>query len=145
MTMNTSMSSSAVTSARAITTPSPSTGRGKKILDPALPQDEAKLRAISKALAGKGTVLLVVDQPSTIGAVPEVSAVAVAQAEGVMVGYIPGLAMRRIADLHPGEASTAAREAAIIAEAARSMSHTLRSIVFADEQAAEPSHDVWFR
>ncbi len=37
-------------------------------------------------------------QPSTIGALP----VAVAQAEGIMVGYLPGLAMRRIADLHAG-------------------------------------------
>ena len=108
---------------------------GKKLLDRALPQDEAKLRAIIKAVAGKGTVLLVVDQPSTIGALP----VAVAQAEGIMVGYIPGLAMRRIADLHPGEAKTDARDAAIIAEAARSLPHTLRSIVLADEQAAELS------
>lgn len=108
---------------------------GKKILDRALPQDEAKLRAIIKAVAGKGTVLLVVDQPSTIGALP----VVVAQAEGILVGYIPGLAMRRIADLHPGEAKTDARDAAIIAEAARSLPHTLRSIVVADEQAAELS------
>lgn len=108
---------------------------GKKLLDRALPQDEAKLRAIIKAVAGKGTVLLVVDQPSTIGALP----VAVAQAEGILVGYIPGLAMRRIADLHPGEAKTDARDAAIIAEAARSLPHTLRSIVVADEQAAELS------
>ena len=109
--------------------------KGKKLLDRALPQDEAKLRAIIQAVAGKGTVLLVVDQPSTIGALP----VAVAQAEGIMVGYIPGLAMRRIADLHPGEAKTDARDAAIIAEAARSLPHTLRSIVLADEQAAELS------
>ena len=108
---------------------------GKKLLDRALPQDEAKLRAIIKAVAGKGTVLLVVDQPSTIGALP----VAVAQAEGILVGYIPGLAMRRIADLHPGEAKTDARDAAIIAEAARTLPHTLRSIVVADEQAAELS------
>ncbi|WP_239437902.1 IS110 family transposase [Arthrobacter alpinus] len=108
---------------------------GKKLLDRALPQDETKLRAIIKAVAGKGSVLLVVDQPSTIGALP----VAVAQAEGIMVGYIPGLAMRRIADLHPGEAKTDARDAAIIAEAARSLPHTLRSIVVADEQAAELS------
>lgn len=108
---------------------------GKKILDRALPQDEKKLRAIIKAVAGKGTVLLVVDQPSTIGALP----VAVAQSEGILVGYIPGLAMRRIADLHPGEAKTDARDAAIIAEAARSLPHTLRSIVVADEQAAELS------
>lgn len=109
--------------------------QGKKILDRALPQDEAKLRSIIKAVAGKGRVLLVVDQPSTIGALP----VAVAQAEGIMVGYLPGLAMRRIADLHPGEAKTDARDAAIIAEAARSLPHTLRSIVVADEQAAELS------
>ncbi|MET4001922.1 transposase [Arthrobacter sp. UYCu511] len=56
-----------------------------------------------------------------------------------MVGYIPGLAMRRIADLHPGEAKTDARDAAIIADAARSLPHTLRSVVIADEQAAELS------
>ena len=56
-----------------------------------------------------------------------------------MVGYLPGLAMRRIADLHPGEAKTDARDAAIIAEAARTLPHTLRSIVLADEQAAELS------
>lgn len=108
---------------------------GKKLLDRALPQDEAKLQAIIRAVAKNGTVLLVVDQPSTIGALP----VAVAQAEGIMVGYLPGLAMRRIADLHPGEAKTDARDAAIIAEAARTLPHTLRSIVVADEQAAELS------
>ncbi|WP_146705189.1 IS110 family transposase, partial [Shigella flexneri] len=54
-----------------------------------------------------------VDQPATIGALP----VAVARSEGVLVGYLPGLAMRRIADLHAGEAKTDARNAAIIAEA----------------------------
>ncbi len=45
--------------------------------------------------------------------------------------------MRRIADLHAGEAKTDARDAAIIAEAARSMPHTLRSLRLADEQLAE--------
>jgi len=108
---------------------------GKKLLDRALPQDEAKLRSIIRSVTVKGRVLLVVDQPSTIGALP----VAVAQAEGILVGYLPGLAMRRIADLHPGEAKTDARDAAIIAEAARTLPHTLRSIVLADEQAAELS------
>ncbi|MCQ9387043.1 IS110 family transposase, partial [Brevibacterium moorei] len=83
-------------------------------------------------MTGHGTVLVVVDQPATIGALP----VAVAAAMGVLVGYIPGLAMRRIADLHPGQAKTDARDAAIIADAARTMPHTLRSIVLADEQAA---------
>jgi hypothetical protein len=108
---------------------------GRKLLDKALPQDEAKLRAIIDNLAKHGTLLLVVDQPATIGALP----VAVARAAGILVGYLPGLAMRRIADLHPGEAKTDARDAYIIAEAARSMPHTLRSIAVADEQAAELS------
>lgn len=108
---------------------------GKKLLDKALPQDEAKLRAIIDSLTKHGTLLLVVDQPATIGALP----VAVAQAAGILVGYLPGLAMRRIADLHPGEAKTDARDAYIIAEAARTMPHTLRSIAVADEQAAELS------
>jgi transposase len=47
--------------------------------------------------------------------------------------------MRRIADLHPGEAKTDARDAYIVAEAARTMAHTLRSIAVADEQAEELS------
>lgn len=42
--------------------------------------------------------------------------------------------MRRIADLHPGEAKTDARDAFIIAEAARTVPPTLRSIQIADEQ-----------
>jgi transposase len=106
---------------------------GTKLYDKALPNDEAKMQAVIDQLTCHGTVLFVVDQPATIGALP----VAVAQAAGVTVGYLPGLAMRRIADLHPGEAKTDARDAAIIAEAARTMPHTLRSIDVADEQVAE--------
>lgn len=106
---------------------------GKKLFDKALPNDEARLREILQALKRHGSLLLVVDQPATIGALP----VAVAQAADVTVGYLPGLAMRRIADLHPGEAKTDARDAFIIAEAARTMPHTLRSIQVADEQLAE--------
>lgn len=106
---------------------------GMKLFDKALPNDEARLREILTSLGRHGRILLVVDQPATIGALP----VAVAQAARVTVGYLPGLAMRRIADLHPGEAKTDARDAFIIAEAARTMPHTLRSIQIADEQLAE--------
>lgn len=106
---------------------------GTKLYDKALPNDEAKMKAVIDKLTAHGTVLFVVDQPATIGALP----VAVAQVAGVTVGYLPGLAMRRIADLHPGEAKTDARDAYIIAEAARTMPHTLRSIEVADEQVAE--------
>ena len=68
-----------------------------------------------------------------MGALP----IAVARDEGVLVAYLPGLAMRRIADLHAGEAKTDARDAYIIAEAARSLPHTLRSLKLADSQVAE--------
>ncbi|WP_460948472.1 IS110 family RNA-guided transposase, partial [Okibacterium endophyticum] len=108
---------------------------GKRLFDKALPNDEAKIRDLIGGLKTHGRVLFVVDQPATIGALP----LAVAQAEDVLIGYLPGLAMRRIADLHAGEAKTDARDAAIIAEAARALPHALRSLELADEQVAELS------
>lgn len=106
---------------------------GKRLHDAALPQDQAKLRALLDKLSRHGRVLVVVDQPATIGALP----VTVARAAGVQVGYLPGLAMRRIADLFPGNAKTDARDAYVIAEAARTMPHTLRRIDVTDEALAE--------
>ena len=106
---------------------------GKRLFDKALPNDEEKLRAVIAGLKTHGTLLLVVDQPATIGALP----ITVARAEGIEVAYLPGLAMRRIADLHAGEAKTDARDAAIIAEAARSMPHALRALPKTDEALAE--------
>ena len=70
--------------------------------------------------------------PSPSGAL----AVAVAQDMGITVGYLPGLSMRRIADLTPGSAKTDAKDAAVIAQAARTMPHTLRAINASDEEAA---------
>ena len=63
-------------------------------------------------------------------------AVAVAQDMGITVGYLPGLSMRRIADLAPGSAKTDAKDAAVIAQAARSMPQTLRAVSASDEDAA---------
>jgi len=109
------------------------TAAGKKIYDKALPNDEAKLRAVFDRLASHGSVLVVVDQPNTIGALP----VTVARVGGHEVGYLPGLAMRRIADLYPGQAKTDARDAFIIADTARTMPHTLRRVDTGDEALAE--------
>ena len=53
--------------------------------------------------------------------------VAVAQDRGLDTAYLPGLAMRRIAGLHPGMAKTDARDAYGIADAARTLPHTLRA------------------
>ena len=55
---------------------------------------------------------------------------------GTAVGYLPGLSMRRIADLTPGSAKTDAKDAAVIASAARTMPQTLRAISTSDEDAA---------
>ncbi|MEU4745196.1 IS110 family transposase, partial [Actinosynnema sp. NPDC023658] len=106
---------------------------GKRLHDAPLPNSEPRLRALFDKLAAHGPLLVVVDQPATIGALP----VAVARAAGHRVAYLPGLAMRRIADLYPGRAKTDARDAFVIADAARSLPHTLRPVDVGDEALAE--------
>ena len=58
---------------------------------------------------------------------------------GIEAAYLPGLAMRRIADLHPGQSKTDTRDAYVIADAARTMPHTLRRIATDEETLAELS------
>lgn len=106
---------------------------GKRLHDKPLPNSEPKLREVFEKLTRHGRVLMVVDQPNTIGALP----VAVARACGLDVAYLPGLAMRRIADLYPGNAKTDARDAFVIADAARTLPHTLRQVDVDDDALAE--------
>lgn len=106
---------------------------GARLFDKALPNDEARLRAVFADLAAHGPILVVVDQPNTIGALP----VTVARACGHDVAYLPGLSMRRVADLYPGQAKTDARDAFIIADTARTMPHTLRRVDVGDETLTE--------
>src|SRR5450755_3537280 len=68
---------------------------GKKIYDKPLPNDEAALTGVLTGLAARGRVLVIIDQPAAIGAL----VIAVARHLGIEVAYLPGLAMRRIADL----------------------------------------------
>ncbi|MGC9664952.1 IS110 family transposase [Planosporangium sp. 12N6] len=106
---------------------------GRRLHDAPLPNTETGLRRLLDKLARHGTILAVVDQPASIGALP----VAVARAGGHQVAYLPGLAMRRLADLHPGKAKTDARDAFVIADAARTLPHTLRRVDTGDETLAE--------
>ena len=106
---------------------------GKRLHDAPLPNTEPKLRALFDKLTQHGPLLVVVDQPATIGALP----VTVARAGGHRVAYLPGLAMRRIADLYPGRAKTDARDAFVIADAARTLPHTLRPVDVGDDALAE--------
>lgn len=113
---------------------------GKRLHDKALPQDESALREVFTKLTDHGSVLVIVDQSATIGALP----VTVARAMGIEVAYLPGLAMRRIADLHPGNAKTDARDAYIIAEAGRTMPHALRRVGGDDDLIADLAVIVGF-
>ncbi|MEU1128194.1 IS110 family transposase [Streptomyces sp. NPDC005899] len=117
------------------------TPAGKRVFDKPLPNSELRLRELfTKLRTRHGTVLVVVDQPASIGALP----LAVARDAGCRVAYLPGLTMRRIADLYPGESKTDARDAAIIADAARTMPHTLRELAPDDETVAELNMIVGF-
>ena len=106
---------------------------GKRLHDAALPNTEAGLRRLFGKLGRHGRILAVVDQPASIGALP----VAVARACGHQIAYLPGLVMRRLADLHPGTAKTDARDAYVIADAARTLPHTLRRVDAGDDALAE--------
>ena len=97
---------------------------GSRLYDKPLVQDEAALRDVFVGLQKYGPVLMIVDQPNTIGAL----AIAVARDCGCQVAYLPGLAMRKAADLYPGRSKTDARDAFIIADTARTMPHTLRAV-----------------
>lgn len=97
---------------------------GERVLDRPVDNTESALRGVFAEAASRGRVLVVVDQLHSIGALP----VTVAQAMGIDTAYLPGLSMRRLADLHPGNAKTDARDAYVIANAALTVPHTLRKL-----------------
>ena len=104
----------------------------RKIHDKVLPNEQDAVARVLSGLQERGRVPVIVDQPASIGAL----VIAVARLLGIDVAYLPGLAMRRIADLHPGESKTDARDAYVIADAARTMPHTLRRVGTDDETLA---------
>ena len=77
--------------------------------------DEADLDALLARAATFGQPGVVIDQPGSIAQL----AIAVAARRGVPVAYVPGLVMRRAADLYPGEAKTDRRDAFVLADTAR--------------------------
>lgn len=70
--------------------------RGERLCDLPLPEDEVRLQAVFTELQAHGRLLVIVDQPNTIGALP----IAVARDSGCEVAHLPGLAMRKAADLY---------------------------------------------
>jgi Transposase len=72
-------------------------------------------RSVILQQAGRCSFRLVIDQPGSIAQL----ALAVAARHGVPVAYVPGLVMRRAADLYPGEAKTGRRDACVLADTRR--------------------------
>jgi transposase len=90
---------------------------GERLFSRSVANDQAAIEAVLDRAAGHGTPGLVIDQPGSIAQLA--LALAVAARRGVPVAYVPGLVMRRAADLYPGEAKTGKRDACVIADTAR--------------------------
>ena len=88
---------------------------GQSLFARSIANDEADLVALLERAGEHGTPGLVVDQPGSIAQL----AIVVAARHQVSVAYVPGLVMRRAADLYPGEAKTDRRDAFVIADTAR--------------------------
>lgn len=88
---------------------------GESLFARGVANDEADLVALLEAAREHGTPGLVIDQPGSIAQL----AIAVASRHEVPVAYVPGLVMRRAADLYPGESKTDRRDAFVIADTGR--------------------------
>lgn len=88
---------------------------GERIFARSVVNDQAALEMLLDRAGERGTAGLVIDQPGSIAQL----VLAVARARGVPVAYVPGLVMRRAADLYPGEAKTDKRDAFVIADTGR--------------------------
>ncbi len=88
---------------------------GERLFATSVINDEASLRGLLKRAAGHGTAAVAIDQPGSIAQL----VLAVCASQGIPVAYVPGLVMRRAADLYPGEFKTDRRDAYVIADTAR--------------------------
>ena len=100
------------------------TNTGERIYDKPLPQDEAARREIFASMQAHGSVLMVVDQPNTIGALP----IAVARDCGS-----PRPSHAKSSRPRPWTIKNRRRDAFISADTARTMPHTLRAVDRDDE------------
>lgn len=99
--------------------------QSRQVLSKRINQHEGSLRKLfGTYLADNASVLVVVDQPNNIGRLT----VAVAQAMGADVRYLPGLAMRQLSRIHVGNSKTDVRDACVIAHAGLNLPDALRSV-----------------
>lgn len=102
---------------------------GRKISDRPVKNREHDLAALLDTAESIGRPALVIDQPGSIGTL----AVQAALGRGIAVAYVPGLVMRRAADLYPGESKTDKRDSVILADHARLYAPRLHWLTDSDE------------
>lgn len=88
---------------------------GERLFARSIGNDQQALEALLDDAEAHGVPGLVIDQPGSIAQL----CLAVARTRGTPVAYVPGLVMRRAADLYPGEAKTDRRDAYVIADTGR--------------------------
>ena len=106
---------------------------GERLFARSLVNDQAALEALLDRASKHGTPGLVVDQPGSIAQL----ALAVARSRQVPVAYVPGLVMRRAADLYPGEAKTDKRDAFIITDTGRTRRKQVQWLDAASDELLE--------
>ncbi len=108
-------------------------GGGEVLSSRAVRNQQADLQALLSTAASIGHAGVVLDQPGSIAALT----LAVCREIGVPVAYVPGLVMRRAADLYPGEAKTDVRDSFVLADFARTHPGNLRWLAVGDELLEE--------
>jgi transposase len=106
---------------------------GEQLLARPVANDEADLVVLLQEAAQHGCPALVIDQPGSIGHL----VVAVAAEHRVPVAYVPGLVMRRAADLYPGEAKTDPKDSFVLADTARTHRSRVHWLAASDEVLEE--------
>jgi len=103
---------------------------GERLFARAISNEQCDIEALLDRASKHGVPGLVIDQPGSIAQL----VLAVAARRGVPVAYVPGLVMRRAADLYPGEAKTDRRDAYIIADTARTRRKQVRWLDAASDE-----------
>lgn len=106
---------------------------GERIFARSVVNDQRALEALLDRAAEHGIPGLVIDQPGSIAQL----ALAIAAAREVPVAYVPGLVMRRAADLYPGEAKTDKRDAYVIADTGRTRRHQVHWLDLGSDELLE--------
>ena len=103
---------------------------GSPLFAGAVANDEAAIEALLARAESFGSPALVVDQPGSLARL----VLGVAARRGVPVAYVPGLVMRRAADLYPGESKTDRRDAFVLADTGRTRRHQVHWLDAGDDE-----------